>query len=194
MLTDHFSQSGSNPPPRLDPLYTHGRTHIQTDGDYIKRVVTPSRLKMHALFRILLFLSGHTRISRIIVLALITLRCAKTTVVQESTARQKLISTRALANTPFPAQMWRATRIPFWKISQEKKRFRIFFSFPRDCFASCWPHFHNPRSCGLHSPRKQCLFPLLLLDPSRHSHNQSVFLVSVSHCLAPLHADRITKK
>ena len=49
MLTDHFSQSGSNPPPQLDLLYTHGRTHIQTDGDYIKRVVTPfgtTRLKI----------------------------------------------------------------------------------------------------------------------------------------------------
>ncbi len=39
MLTDHFSQSRSNPPPWLDPLYTHGWTDIQTDGDYIKRVV-----------------------------------------------------------------------------------------------------------------------------------------------------------
>ncbi len=42
MLTDHFSQSGgSNPPapPRLDPLYTYGQTDIQTDSDYIKRVV-----------------------------------------------------------------------------------------------------------------------------------------------------------
>ncbi len=40
MLTDHFSQSESNPPAfPLDPLYTQGQTHIQTDGDYIKRVV-----------------------------------------------------------------------------------------------------------------------------------------------------------
>ncbi len=39
ILTDHFSKSGSNPP--LDLLYTYGWTDIQTDGDYIKRVVTP---------------------------------------------------------------------------------------------------------------------------------------------------------
>ncbi len=53
MLTDHFSKSGSNspPPPWLDPLYTYGRTDIQTDGDYTKRVVTPfgtTRLKIVA--------------------------------------------------------------------------------------------------------------------------------------------------
>ena len=50
MLTDHFPKSGSNPPlPLLDPLYTYGRTDIQSDGDYITRVVTPfgtTRLKI----------------------------------------------------------------------------------------------------------------------------------------------------
>ncbi len=40
MFTDHFFQKRVQPnPPQLDPLYTHGRTDIQTDGDYIKRVV-----------------------------------------------------------------------------------------------------------------------------------------------------------
>ncbi len=40
MLTDHFSQSGSNPPPGKT-RFTHmnRRMDIQTDGDYIKRVV-----------------------------------------------------------------------------------------------------------------------------------------------------------
>ncbi len=47
----HFSHSGSNPPPPVRPtLHTRmvGRTDIQTDGDYTKRVVTPfgtTRLK-----------------------------------------------------------------------------------------------------------------------------------------------------
>ncbi len=41
MFTDHFFQKlvQASPPPQLDPLYTHGWTDIQTDGDYIKRVV-----------------------------------------------------------------------------------------------------------------------------------------------------------
>ncbi len=34
-----FSQSGFFQPPPPDPFYTYIRTHIQTDGDYIKRVV-----------------------------------------------------------------------------------------------------------------------------------------------------------
>ncbi len=38
MFTDHFFQKRVQPPPQ-DPLYTYGWTHIQTDGDYIKRVV-----------------------------------------------------------------------------------------------------------------------------------------------------------
>ncbi len=38
MFTDHFFQKRVQPP--QDPLYTYGwRTDIQTDGDYIKRVV-----------------------------------------------------------------------------------------------------------------------------------------------------------
>ncbi len=37
MFTDHFFQKRVQPP--QDPLYTYIRTHIQTDGDYIKRVV-----------------------------------------------------------------------------------------------------------------------------------------------------------
>ncbi len=51
MLTDHFSKSGSNPPPLVRPtLHTRmvGQMDIQTDGDYTKRVVTPfgtTRLK-----------------------------------------------------------------------------------------------------------------------------------------------------
>ncbi len=41
MLTDHFSQSRSNPIPPSKTHFTHtdGWTDIQTDGDYIKRVV-----------------------------------------------------------------------------------------------------------------------------------------------------------
>ncbi len=48
MLTDHFSKSGSNPPPVRPTLHTH--TDIQTDGDCTKRVVTSfgtTRLKTH---------------------------------------------------------------------------------------------------------------------------------------------------
>ncbi len=44
-----FPKVGPTPPPWLNPLYTHGRTDIQTDGDYTKRVVTPfgtTRLKI----------------------------------------------------------------------------------------------------------------------------------------------------
>ena len=33
-----ISDADADPPPWLDPLYTHGRTDIQTDGDYIKHV------------------------------------------------------------------------------------------------------------------------------------------------------------
>ncbi len=40
MFTDHFFQKQVQPPnPRLDLLYTYRQTDIQTDGDYIKRVV-----------------------------------------------------------------------------------------------------------------------------------------------------------
>ncbi len=55
MLADYFSKSRSNPqPPQLDPLW-HRWTHIQTDGDYTKRVVTPfgtTRLKITSSFHV----------------------------------------------------------------------------------------------------------------------------------------------
>ncbi len=44
-ITDHFwpffPKWVQPPTPWLDPLYTYGRTDIQTDSDYTKRVVTP---------------------------------------------------------------------------------------------------------------------------------------------------------
>ncbi len=39
MLTDHFFPKWVHPPPSQDPFYTYRWTDIQTDGDYIKRVV-----------------------------------------------------------------------------------------------------------------------------------------------------------
>ncbi len=40
MFTDHFFQKRVQPPPpKTRFTHTDGRTDIQTDGDYIKRVV-----------------------------------------------------------------------------------------------------------------------------------------------------------
>ncbi len=39
MFTDHFFQKRVQPPPKTRFTHMDGRTDIQTDGDYIKRVV-----------------------------------------------------------------------------------------------------------------------------------------------------------